>query len=251
MGDFYLTKFTAKGSGKQDSTVDLRPGLNIIQGRSNTGKTCIIKCIDFCFGSKTKPFDNNFGYDTIELSMHTGKGNITISRTLGKNQVEVVTNVPGFYNGTYDLKTTKKKEPLPILSDLLLNSIGIEGEHQIVNNKDFNKRRLTWRTFLHILLFHVSEIAKATSVIEPEQGTEKTPFLSALLFLLSDRDFAESDAQTKKEICVARKRAVEEYVNKKSSPPQIRKKICRKIWTCLMMLMSSKQCRMLLIACRM
>lgn len=215
MSEFYITKVTAKGSGKHDSSVDLRPGLNIIQGRSNTGKTCIIKCIDFCFGSKTKPFDDSFGYDTIELSIHTGKGNITISRVLGKNQVEVVTDVPGFDNGTYDLKPTKKKEPLPILSDLLLTSIGIEGEHQIVSNKDFNKRRLTWRTFLHILLFHVSEIAKETSVIEPEQGTEKTPFLSSLLFLLSGRDFAESDAKTKKEIRVARKRAVEEYVNKK------------------------------------
>ena len=151
MGEFYITKVTAKGSGKQDSSVDLRPGLNIIQGRSNTGKTCIIKCIDFCFGSKTKPFDDSFGYDTIELSIHTGKGNITISRVLGKNQVEVTTDVPGFDSGTYDLKPSKKKEPLPILSDLLLSSIGIEGEHHIVSNKDFNKRRLTWKTFLHIL----------------------------------------------------------------------------------------------------
>ena len=215
MSEFYITKVTAKGSGKQDSSVDLRPGLNIIQGRSNTGKTCIIKCIDFCFGSKTKPFDDSFGYSTIELSIHTGKGNITISRALGKNQVDVVTDVPGFDNGTYDLKPSKKKEPLPILSDLLLNAIGIEGEHKIVSNKDFKKKRLTWRTFIHILLFHVSEISKESSVIEPEQGTEKTPFLSSLLFLLSGRDFAESDAKTKKEIRVARKRAVEEYVNKK------------------------------------
>lgn len=228
MGEFYITKVTAKGSGKQDSSVDLRPGLNIIQGRSNTGKTCIIKCIDFCFGSKTKPFDDSFGYDTIELSIHTGKGNITISRVLGKNQVEVTTDVPGFDSGTYDLKPSKKKEPLPILSDLLLSSIGIEGEHHIVSNKDFNKRRLTWRTFLHILLFHVSKIAKETSVIEPEQGTEKTTFLSSLLFLLSGRDFAESDAKTKKEIRVAQKRAVEEYVNKKIQSAADKKKDLQK-----------------------
>lgn len=228
MSEFYITKVTAKGSGKKDSSVDLRPGLNIIQGRSNTGKTCIIKCIDFCFGSKTKPFDDSFGYDTIELSIHTANGNITISRVLGKNQVEVVTDVPGFNSGTYDLKPSKKKEPLPILSDLLLSSIGIEGEHQIVSNKDFNKRRLTWRTFLHILLFHVSEIAKETSVIEPEQGTEKTPFLPSLLFLLSGRDFAESDAKTKKEIRVARKRAVEEYVNKKIQSAADKKKDLQK-----------------------
>ena len=74
-----------------------------------------------------------------------------------------------------------QKVPLPILSDLLLASIGIEGEYQIVKNKDFGKRRLTWRTFSNILLFHVSDIAKTDSIIEPEQGTEKTVMLFALL----------------------------------------------------------------------
>jgi chromosome segregation ATPase len=79
----------------------------------------------------------------------------------------------------------------------------------------FEKARLTWRTFLHMLLFHVVDIARETSVIEPEQGTEKTAMLSALLFLLSGNDFAESDAQNESEIRRARKRAVEEYVNQK------------------------------------
>lgn len=215
MGDFYISRITARGSGKKDAVIDLQPGLNIIQGRSNTGKTCIIKCIDFCFGSKTKPFDESLGYNTVEMDLHTAKGNITITRTIGKNKVEVVTEVDGFENGTYDLKYTKKKEPAPVLGDLLLASIGIDGEHLIVKNKNFDKKRLTWRTFLHILLFHVADIAKESSIIEPEQATEKTALLSALLFLLSGKDFAEADAQTKKEIRVARKRAVEEYVNKK------------------------------------
>lgn len=177
MSDFYIMRVTAKGNGKSDSIIDFHPGLNIIQGRSNTGKTCIIKCIDFCFGSKAKPFDECLGYDTIELSIHTGKGDISITRTFGKNQVDVVTNVPGFENGKYDLNPTNKKEPLPILSDLLLSSIGIEGEHFVIKNKNFEKKRLTWRTFLHVLLFHVNDIAKESSIIEPEQATEKTALL--------------------------------------------------------------------------
>lgn len=224
MGEFYISKITARGSEKTDSVIDLQPGLNIIQGRSNTGKTCIIKCIDFCFGSQTKPFDDSLGYNVIEVELHTPKGRINITRQIGKNKVDVVTDVSGFESGTYDLKPTKKKVPLPILSDLLLASIGIEGEHKIVTNKNFDKKRLTWRTFLHALLFHVSDIAKETSIIEPEQGTEKTAFLSALLFLLSGRDFAEADAQAKKEIRVARKRAVEEYINKKIQATADKKK---------------------------
>lgn len=224
MCKFYISKITARGSGKADSVINLQPGLNIIQGRSNTGKTCIIKCIDFCFGSKTKPFADSLGYDVIELELRTQKGYISITRLLGKNQVDVVTDVSGFANGTYDLKPSKKKEQLPILSDLLLASIGITGEHQIVTNKNFGRKRLTWRTFLHVLLFHVSSIAKETSIIEPEQGTEKTAFLSALLFLISGQNFAEADEKTKKEIRVARKRAIEEYINQKIRATSDKKK---------------------------
>ena len=102
MSDFYIEKIITKGTDKTDSVVELKNGLNIIQGRSNTGKTCIIKCIDFCFGGKTKPFDDSLGYDTIVLSIHTGKGSIQITRQLDENQVDVITDVNGFTSGRYD-----------------------------------------------------------------------------------------------------------------------------------------------------
>ena len=228
MSNFYIKSVTAKGNGRADSTVNFQPGLNIIKGRSNTGKTVIIKCIDFCFGSKIKPFDENFGYTTIEMQLHTLKGDITISRKLGKNQVEVITDILGFCNGTYDLNHSTERKALPNLSDLLLASIGIEGEHQIIKNKNFEKRRLTWRTFLRVLLFHVTDIAKSTSIIEPEQAVEKTSMLSALLFLFFGKEFTEQDAQVKKEIRDARKNAVEEYVNKKLQLASDKKKELQK-----------------------
>ena len=215
MSGFYIKSITAKGDGKRDSIVDFCPGLNIIKGRSNTGKTLIIDCIDFCFGSKENPFDENLGYTTIELAIHTNNGDITIARGLGEKKVNVSTDISGFDSGLYSLKPSKSKNPLPVLSDLLLASIGIEEEHQIVKNKDFQKQRLTWRTFLDILLFKVDDIVRDSSAIEPVQYAEKTAMLSSLLFLLSGKDFGETDALTKKEIRVARKRAVEDYVNKK------------------------------------
>lgn len=225
MNEFYITKVLAKGNGKTDSFVELQPGLNLIQGRSNTGKTCIIKCIDFCFGGKNKPFDDSLGYTTIELSLHTPKGNIQITRSFGKNKVEVITNVPGYDSCTYDLKfNPKKKEPAPLLGDLLLASIGIEDGQYIYKNKYFDTQKMSWRTILPLLLFSVTDIVKETSVIEPTQGTEKTAFLSSLLLLLNGKEFAEVDSKTKKEIRIARKKAVEEYVNKKISAVSEKKK---------------------------
>lgn len=225
MNEFYITKVLAKGNGKTDSFVELQPELNLIQGRSNTGKTCIIKCIDFCFGGKNKPFDDSLGYTTIELSLHTPKGNIQITRSFGKNKVDVVTDVPGYDNCTYDLKfNPKKKEPAPILGDLLLASIGIEDGQYIYKNKYFDTQKMSWRTILPLLLFSVTDIVKENSIIEPTQGTEKTAFLSSLLLLINGKEFAEVDAKTKKEIRVARKKAVEEYVNKKISAASEKKK---------------------------
>ena len=226
MSDFYISKVLARGSGKTDSFVELQPGLNLIQGRSNTGKTCIIKCIDFCFGGKNKPFDDSLGYTTIELSLHTPKGNIQITRSFGKNKVDVVTNVPGYDSCTYDLKfTPKKKEPAPLLGDLLLASIGIEDGQYIYKNKQFDTQKMSWRTILPLLLFSVTDIVKETSVIEPTQGTEKTVFLSALLLLIYGKEFANIDPKTKKEIRVAKKKAVEEYVNQKIVTISEKKKV--------------------------
>lgn len=94
-------------------------------------------------------------------------------------------------------------------------SIGIEDGQYIYKNKYFDTQKMSWRTILPLLLFSVTDIVKETSVIEPTQGTEKTAFLSSLLLLIYGKEFANIDPKTKKEIRVARKKAVEEYVNKK------------------------------------
>ena len=216
MNKFFIERVTAKGDNVKDAVVTLQPGLNIIQGHSNTGKTCISKCIAFCFGSSTKPFDESLGYDTIELLLNTPKGRIAITRTLGKNQVDVSTTIQGFEDGKYDIEY-KKDGKWPVLNDLLLASIGIEESHTVPTNKYFDKKRLTWRTMLKMLMFSNIDIASETSVMIPIQYTEQTYCLSTLLFLLTGRDFSEADAQTKKEIRDASRHAVEEYVNKNIS----------------------------------
>lgn len=60
---FFIEKIVASGAGKKESTIVFKPGANIIYGPSNTGKTYIVKCIDFLFGSDADPFDSSSGYD--------------------------------------------------------------------------------------------------------------------------------------------------------------------------------------------
>lgn len=223
MSKFYIESIAARGSGKNDAIVSFGEGLNIIQGYSDTGKTCVVKCVDFIFGSSEKPFDKNTGYDRVSMRIVTPSGAITFSRTIGKNQIQVVSKSAGIESGTYDIGY-KEKQKNPVINAVWLKLIGIDGEPMIPKNTDFVKKHLTWRTLLNMIYITEKDIVRPESIVVPEQYTEKTLFLSALLYLISGRDFAETDAQTKKEIRVARRKAVEEYVNKQLSGISERKK---------------------------
>lgn len=223
MSKFYIESITAHGSGKNDSVVSFGEGLNIIQGFSNTGKTCVVRCIDFIYGSSTKPFEKNTGYNKVSMRIVTPNGAITFSRTIGRNQIQVVSENPEIESGTYDI-AYKQKQKNPVINGVWLKLIGIEGEPMIPKNIDFAKSHLTWRTLASVFYVTEKHIVRPESVVLPEQRTGDTLLLSALLYLISGRDFAETDAQTKKEIRVARRKAVEEYVNKQLSGISNRKK---------------------------
>lgn len=223
MANFYIESITAQGSGKKDATVSFGKGLNIIQGYSDTGKTCVVKCIDFIYGSKKAPFDDSTGYDSVTMRVMTPNGMVVFSRKIGKNKIQVSSDNPEIESGTYDIGY-KAKQKNPVINKVWLKLMGIEDEPLIPKNTNFEKVHLTWRTLLNLIYITEKDIVRPESVILPIQHTEQTLFMSALLYLVSGRDFAETDAQTKKELRVARRKAVEAYVNKQLSSVSERKK---------------------------
>lgn len=223
MSKFYIERIIAHGSNKNDAIVSFGEGLNIIQGPSNTGKTCVVRCIDFIFGSSTKPFTKNTGYNKVSMRIVTPDGTITFCRAIGSNQIHVDSDNPEIESGTYDI-AYKQKQMNPVIHSVWLKLIGIEGEPMIPKNADFVKYHLTWRAFASVIYVTEKNIVRSESVVLPEQRTGDTLLLSALQYLISGRDFAETDAQTKKEIRIARRKAVEEYVNKQLSGISNRKK---------------------------
>jgi len=112
MSKFYIERIAAHGSGKNDAIVTFGEGLNIIQGYSDTGKTCVVKCIDFIYGSSEKPFDTNTGYNKVSMRIVTPNGAITFSRTIGKNQVQVDSAYPDIEAAHMILDIRKSKRTL-------------------------------------------------------------------------------------------------------------------------------------------
>ena len=218
MAGFYIKKVIAKSAAKGDASVSFGKGLTIIQGRSDSGKTCVANCIDFIFGgSVDKPFKETAKYDgvTMIVGSNDRDGEVTLHRNVGKNQVEVISTIDGIDSGTYDVNYRKGAKNPP-LNEVWLKLIGIEQETMIVTNARFEKKRLTWRNLLRVFYLDENRIDDIDSIVEPKHRyMENTLFLSALLYLITGRTFTETDAQEKKEIKKARRKAVAEYVNRK------------------------------------
>ena len=103
MAGFYIKKVIAKSAAKGDASVSFGKGLTIIQGRSDSGKTCVANCIDFIFGgSVDKPFKESAKYDgvTMIVASNDKKGEISLRRDVGKNQVDVSSTIEGIDSGT-------------------------------------------------------------------------------------------------------------------------------------------------------
>ena len=218
MAGFYIKKVIAKSTAKGDASVSFGKGLTIIQGRSDSGKTCVANCIDVIFGgSVDKPFKETAKYDgvTMIVGSNDRDGEVTLHRNVGKNQVEVTSTIDGIDSGTYDVNYRKGAKNPP-LNEVWLKLIGIEQETMIVTNARFEKKRLTWRNLLRVFYLDENRIDDIDSIVEPKHRyMENTLFLSALLYLITGRTFTETDAQEKKEIKKARRKAVAEYVNRK------------------------------------
>lgn len=207
MTKFHIKELIVSGKQKQTSTISFKKGLNIICGPSNTGKSYILECIDYFFGSSEIRFDKNTGYDTFKLIVATEKGDISFERKIDSNPIEVLSENPLIESRTY-IRDGKYD-----INDVWLKLIGITEKHRILRTQGLAKQRLTWRTFQHILLIKEDDVFIERSPLLSTQNTAKTPALAAIYFLITGEDFSDFDFEKETLISNVKKKALEEYIN--------------------------------------
>ena len=204
MSKIYIRRLTVSGENKTASTVDFGDGLNIVYGVSDTGKSCIFKCIDFVFGSRGEsPVPKEYGYSVVKLDIRTERGEIRLERKIGGNRIQITSMDPMVPSGEY---------PLPEFGRVILGILGISGQPRIIKNSRYEQVHLTWRTLLHAFLITEDEISQSESVLISRESTAKTLSLSGLLYLIKAPDCSEFDPTEDKKIREARKKAVETYI---------------------------------------
>lgn len=217
---FYLKKLRITGNGKTDSEIEFVNGLNIIYGPSDTGKTCVLRCIDYLFGADEVPFKDNYGYDTIDLEIFFKGSLVTLTRKLKENRIQVKSQSPEILDSEYFIKKDPK------ISSFWLQLIDIKEQLEIITNTNWKKAKLTWRTFQHIVFLSETRIIDEQSILLSDHGyTAVTKEKSALYFLATGENFANQTEQTRKEISKARSEAVIDYLEKEISASSSRKQI--------------------------
>lgn len=86
----YITELRLTGPGKKDANVRFKPGPNVVSGDSDTGKSYILKCIDYVLGAEemTKVIEEASGYELVWLELANGKGDfLTLERHLSGGDV--------------------------------------------------------------------------------------------------------------------------------------------------------------------
>ena len=184
MHNFMIERLRVSGAGKIDGVINFTDGLNIIQGRSNTGKTWILKCIYYLFSSDTRPYSPLTGYTDIEGIFLTKRyGRITMSRKLDEEVVTVVAESEEVEDGDYDTNYTRKTSQR-YLNDLWLRIIGLDETIEVPKTARYARERMSWTNIANVFFADENEIDKSESIVIKDQRYE-TPLIASLYFLLT------------------------------------------------------------------
>lgn len=212
MRQFHISKLVVSGDGKDDAIIDFASGLTVISGPSNSGKSCILNCIDYCFGGGNRPLDESFGYERVRLELSSQEEKVSISRCFGSNQADVMSTVSYVESGTYFAGKGKSKR-LQSLSSVWLSLIGIEEEPAVIKNKHFKTNTMSWRMLSPLFFLDEEKVDTKASALLPRESTAKTSLLSSLIYLIEGKALSGFDVKDSTEIKEAKVQAVKDYAH--------------------------------------
>lgn len=208
---FYIKKVGLLGE-KGDSSLDLKQGLNIVGGSSNTGKSIIVECIDYALGDKEYNIELD-GYDSVYLVLAHEKGDVKITRKLADNRVTIESQNSLVEDGEYPIKKKGgKKKGDRFLDDILLILNDIEPRLDIVVTQDWKKQNFTFRTCLSSFIIKQENIIRRESPFLPLDQNAARAYKPGLLFLWTGERYLNDNDKEGMRMRRARKSAVESYV---------------------------------------
>jgi hypothetical protein len=192
------------GPGKTDAEIAFTPGLNVVSGPSDTGKSYLVEAIDFMLGGQTPPrqIPESVGYERIHLLIAANDG----------QQYELTRALAG---GDFQLRDLSEEDgPAVILagrhnasdpnniSTFLLRLVDLDRK-RLRKNVNNELQNLSFRNLASLLIVDEETIIKKTSPIITGDSTQKTAQTSLFKLLLTGIDDSALVATKKRAIAKA------------------------------------------------
>ena len=184
------------GPQSKPAVVDFVAGLNVIYGGSNTGKSHILRVIDFVLGSgrPLEPIVEQAEYDLAHLGIVFDDGSEkTLIRALKGGDIRII---DGLFRGRPDQKqgvsVSARHGSNISLSKILLAQLGA-ADKRVQTNASGATRELSYRDLERFAIVNETKIQEGTSPILTGQYVSKTAETSVFKYLLTGVDDSALD----------------------------------------------------------
>lgn len=188
-----LRHLSFHGPACKFATISFGPGLNVIHGASNTGKSFIVDSIDFMLGGKgpLRDIPERVGYDQILLAMETLEGEqFTLVRSTEGNAFrlydELYSDVLPEGEGTTlaDIHSDRNEDNL---SAYLLAKLDL-AHKRVRRNKRGDTNSLSFRNLARLVIINEEEIIQQRSPLSDGNYTADTTNTAVFKLLLTGVD---------------------------------------------------------------
>jgi len=221
-----ISEIRLTGKGKKDASITFKPGPNVVSGDSDTGKSYLLRCIDYVLGAQemTKVIDEAAGYELVWLELANTAGEVlTLERHLTGGDVrahsipitDVITNQDAASElddipedgdeeetGTDVEVLAWKRQGASKARDVtsrVFPFFGLPEDVRLRSDGKGQTQRLSIRTLLPIFVFDEGRIISERSPIIGD-GFGQTPNKRMFSYVLTGTDDSGVIAQERREI---------------------------------------------------
>jgi hypothetical protein len=176
-----------------EARITFGPGLNLVIGATDTGKTFIFEAIDFMLGAKDglRRIPESEGYTRVNLSIDPSAGvPFTLQRAFDGGNFTLSEFADGRDKGetsSKNLRSAHSAEPDSSLSAYLLQLVGI-GNRQVRSNVQGEKKSLSFRHVAYLTLIDEERIIQQASPVLSQHDTANTAEANVFAYFLTGHD---------------------------------------------------------------
>jgi hypothetical protein len=199
---FQLRALQMSGLGVPVARITFGPGLNVISGASDTGKSFLFHAIDYMFGaSSIDLIPEARPYGTLEIEIEAPQGRFLLSRSLLGGAFELRNLADSDADATVLGERLIAGDPDNI-SAFLLKLSGFEGK-KVRKNVENELQNLSFRNLARLVMVGEEEIIKKTSPVHGGDAVQKTAESNTFKLILTGQDDSALVRQKKQAIAKA------------------------------------------------